>query len=364
MSGSAPEHSAKASEQSVELEIHARFPGRAVLVERDGTLYVGRNYEIHRTRDGGRSFELVTAMPRDPLRRLASPSRLLCRLVRLEVRALCRTNDGGFVASNRQGVFVARPGESLMRRSVVETKEVPLYPPMRINRGPRGEIVWGEYGSPKVPRLMRLYVSRDQGESFQLVRTLDGILHVHNVLWDESQGHYWVLTGDRDPESGIGRLSADFEHFDWLVRGEQRYRAVDLFDCGDRLVYVTDTHLERNGLIFLDKATGRAERLREFDGSCIYASRFGGIYAITSTVEPSPVNHSPFSELWLSRDAEHWKCAWRTRKDRWNAIYLQFGSVVLPTGQSDRELIAFSGQAVEGLDDETVVARLAPGADL
>ena len=70
------------------------------------------------------------------------------------------------------------------------------------------------------------------------------------------------------------------------------------------------------------------------------------------------------SELWLSRDAEHWRRAWRGRKDRWSAHYLQFGSVVLPSGQTDRELILFSGQAIAGLDGRTAVARLAPGAEL
>lgn len=351
-------------DETVTLAVEGRFPGRVVLAESDGALHVGRNYEIHRSEDGGRSWQHKTSMPLDPLRRLANPSRLLCRLLRQEVRALARTDAGGYVASNRQGVFVAAPGEPLMRRSVIEAGGLPLMPPMRISKGPAGEIIWGEYGSPKERRPMRLFVSRDSGESFQLVRALEGILHVHNIVWDAREGHYWVLTGDFDPEPGIGRLSADLERFDWFVRGEQRYRAVEIFDMGDRLVYATDTQLEPNALISLDKSTGKAERLREFGGSCIYACRFGGVYALTTSVEPSAVNRSEHSELWLSRDAERWRCAWRGRKDRWSAYYLQFGSVVLPSGHTDRELIVFSGQAISGLDGQTAVARIAPGAAL
>jgi len=353
-----------ASGGEVELEIQHRCAGRIVLAEASGTLHLGRNYEIHRSDDGGRSWSHVTSIPRDPLRRLASSARLLCRLVRLEVRALARTLDGGYVAANRQGVFVARPGERRMRPSVVECGALPLLPPMRIGQGPEGAIVWGEYGSPKTLRPMRLFASRDGGESFQAVRALEGILHVHNVIWDAGHGHYWVLSGDFDPEPGIGRLSADLRHFEWFVKGEQRYRAVELFDLGDRLVYAMDSQLEPNALISLDKATGRAERLREFSGSCIYACRFGGIYALTTSVEPSAVNRSADAELWLSRDAEHWKRAWRSRKDRWNADYLQFGSLVLPSGASDQDLIVFSGQAVRSLDGQTVIAGLEAGADL
>jgi hypothetical protein len=360
-----PERDAPASEETVALTVQGRFPGRIVLAEPDGTLHLGRNYEIHRSEDAGRSWQRVTAMPLDPLRRLANPSRLLCRLLRQEVRALARSDTGGYVASNRQGVFVAKPGEARMRPSAIEAGgDLPIMPPMRIAKGPAGEIIWGEYGSPKERRPMRLFVSRDAGESFQLVRVLEGILHVHNVVWDPRERHYWVLTGDFDPEPGIGRLSADLERFEWFVHGEQRYRAVEIFDLGDRLVYATDTQLEPNALISLDKSTGQAERLREFDGSCIYACCFGGIYALTTSVEPSPVNRGQHSELWLSRDAEHWRCAWRGRKDRWSANYLQFGSVVLPSGRTDRELLVFSGQAIVGLDGHTTVARLGPGVEI
>lgn len=364
MSAEASAPSAPPADGQVGLVVEGRLPGRIVLAERDGTLHLGRNYDIFRSGDAGRSWDCVASMPLDPVRRLANSSRLLCRLLRQEVRALARTAEGGYVASNRQGVFVSAPGERRMRPSVIESAGLALLPPMRIAKGPAGEILWGEYGSPKERRPMRIFVSRDAGESFQLVRPLDEILHVHNVVWDPDAEHYWVLTGDFDPEPGIGRLSADLERFEWFVRGEQRYRAVELFDLGDRLVYATDTQLEPNALISLDKSTGKAERLREFDGSCIYACRFGGIYALTTSVEPSSVNRSRHSELWLSRDAEHWRCAWRGHKDRWSAYYLQFGSVVLPSGSTERELLVFSGQAIEGLDGRTTIARLAPGVDL
>lgn len=350
--------------EALALEQVAHCTGRIVFVEPDGTLYLGRNYDIYQSRDGARSWQPVTSMPRDLLRRIANPSRLLCRLIRQEVRALLRTRSGALVAANRQGIYVASAGEPSMRPSRLECGEPPVMPPMRIAAGPAGEILWGEYGSPKTLRPMRLFVSRDEGESFQVVHTFRDILHVHNIVWDEGQGHYWVLTGDFDPQPGIGRLSADLERFEWFVRGEQQYRAVEVFDLGDRLVYATDSQLAPNALISLDKRTGKTERLREFAGSCIYGCRFGGIYAISISVEPSKVNHSMEAELWLSRDAEQWKLAWRGRKDRWNADYLQFGSVVLPSGESDDELIVFSGQAIEGLDGQTLAVRVAAGSAL
>ena len=353
-------------DQQIELEILRQFPGRVVLAERDGTIHLGRNYAIYRTGDDGLTWTKVASMPRSPARRMAEWSRLACRLLRQEVRALVRLSDGTYVAANRQGVFHGREGDAVMTRSRIEEGEVRLMPPMRLSVGPGDLVLWGEYGCPGELRTVRLFASRDRGRSFQVVQTLEAgtVYHIHNIFYDEHLDHFWVLAGDHGNAAGIGCLSADLQRFEWFVRGEQCYRAVAIFDFGDRLVYATDTETEKNGLISLDKATGKSERLRDFEGSCIYACQYGGLYAITTAVEPSEVNLSNWASLWLSRDGEHWSCAYRARKDRWNADYFQFGSLVLPSGVTDREVILFSGQAVEGLDGRTAVARLVPGASL
>jgi len=348
------------------LEIVHELPGRAVLAEPGGVLHIGRNYDILRSDDDGRSWRMVSSLPRSLVRRSVEWSRLACRLVRQEVRALVRLSDDSYVAANREGIFHGRAGDRTLAPSEVETAGVPLMAPMRLTRGPGDVVVCGEYGSSRGKRPVRLYASRDGGRSFAIVHSLAAgtVLHIHNLLWDPRLELYWVLAGDHDHEPGIGRLSADFARFDWLVKGKQEYRAVHVFDFGDRLVYATDTEREQNRLISLDKESGRTERLGEFDGSCIYACRFGGLYAITTSVEPSPVNHSDRASLWLSRDGARWKRVWSRRKDRWNADYFQFGSVVLPAGESDRETILFSGQAIEDFDGRAAVARLSPEVEL
>lgn len=288
-------------------------------------------------------------------------SRLACRLLRHEVRALAELPDGRLVAANRRGVFAGRPGDALLAASRLDDGGLAVLPPLCIGVGPDA-VVFGEYGSPR-GRPMRLFASRDGGRSFQTVHAFapGEVLHVHNVVFDAGEDHYWVLTGDFDAQPGIGRLSRDLARFDWFVRGEQRFRAVDLFDRGDRLVYATDTQLEANALISLDKRTGRAERLRPFEGSCIYACRFGPWFAITTTVEPSAVNPSRDATLQVSRDLDAWHCALRAPKDRWHADYFQFGSLVLPRGASDRPVVALSGQAVAGFDGKLVAGTLDRG---
>ena len=74
------------------------------------------------------------------------------------------------------------------------------------------------------------------------------------------------------------------------------------------------------------------------------------------------MNPSRDATLWVSRDLERWQCALRARKDRWNADYFQFGSLVLPRGSSGREVFAVSGQALARLDGRLSVGSLEPGA--
>lgn len=342
---------------SIGLTTQKECAGRALLLDPDGTLYIGRNYEILASRDNGQTWNRIGHLPLSSFRRAVQWSRLACRLIRHEVRALAHHPDGTFIAANREGVFYGRDGDGSFARSRVTEGELTLMPPMRITVGPDGVVLFGEYGSGG-GRPVRIFASRDAGRNFELVHSLakGEVLHIHNLVYDEGLGHYWVLAGDHDEEPGIGQLSADLQHFSWFVKGEQRFRAVELFDFGDRLVYPTDTEREKNGLIVLDKKTGQTERLRDFDGSCIYACRFGSLFAMTTSVEPSPVNESRSACLLVSRDAEHWHCALRMEKDSWNADYFQFGSIVLPVGHGSEETIVYSGQALREIDGRVRIA--------
>ena len=346
------------------LRVTHAFTGRVVYARSDGTVYASRGYTVYSSCDDGRTWNKVTALPISPGRRLGQVSRLASRLLRSEVKALGLLSDGTHVTSNREWVFYAPPGDPVMTRSAVDEQGQALKPPMTMTVGPNDRVLWGEYNSKLNHNLpVRLYVSDDRGRSYEVAHVFEAgsILHVHNIIYDQRLQRYWVLTGDHKDEPGIGRLSADLRDYEWVRKGEQCYRAVELFDFGDRLIYATDTQWESNALMSMDKTTGQVERLMELEGSCIYACRFGGLYALTTSVEPSPVNSSRYASLWLSRDGEHWRRVFQAEKDRWNSILFQFGSLVLPRGASDREVILFSGQAVKGVDGKVMVAKLVGG---
>lgn len=340
------------------LELLRSTDGRALLVEPAGGVWIGRGYEIYASSDHGASWRHVASVPRPAWRRLAEPSRLACRLLRQEIRALLRLADGTLVAACRHGVFFGPDDGGRLSASAIDPGGTPLQFPMRLGCNPGGVVTFGEYVAPRRARPVRIFASRNGGRSFEAVHTFPPgeIVHVHNVVWDPTHRHWWVLSGDHHEEPGIGKLSEDFARFEWLVKGQQQYRAVSLFDLGDRIVYATDTEREGNAIVSLDKATGATRRIQELEGSSLHACRFGGVYAIATSVEPSLVNRSPWATLWISRDAARWRCAWRACKDRWHPNLFQYGTLLLPGGASGIERFWLSGQAVEGLDGRTIVA--------
>lgn len=335
-------------------------PGRVLTVLPDGTLYLGRHNNVYASDDDGATWGPMLRLPRSPFHRLAELSRMACRLLRHEVKALVRLSDGPFVAATRAGLFHGRPDGDLMHRSAVNDHGLRVHPPMCLTTGPNDEVLWGEYWGNKERREVRLFASLDQGRTFDVVHTFARreVKHIHNLVLDQRQQHYWVLAGDHDGEPGIGRLSLDLRSFDWFVKGKQAYRAVCLLDMGDCLVYGTDSEKEPNAIVRLEKSTGRLERLAETEGSCIYACRFGRYYVLSTSVEPSDVNHCQDAGLWVSSDGDRWTRVYQARKDRWDASLFQFGSIVLPRGSSNRETLSFSGQALCGIDGQALVAAL------
>ncbi len=351
-----------ARQDALSLRMLHSAPGRALTLSDDGTVYLGRHLRILRSGDDGASWQEVARLPSPGVRKAAACLRLTTRLLRHEIRALAIMPDGGLVACDRRGVYAGNAGQSVLDPSRVEAPAGrAIAPPMTLTVGPDGEVLWGEYKSGRGDREpIHLFVSHDSGRTFQVAHVLEAgqIRHVHNIIYDPGIRKYWLLTGDHGHEPGIGLLSRDLRDFDWVVKGEQRYRAVELFDFGDHLVYGTDTEKEPNAVMALDKKSGRIERLCELDGSCIYACRFGAVYALSTSIEPSEVNRNHHAGLWLSTDGHAWQRVLAAEKDRWNATYFQFGSLVLPRGASTKSTVYFSGQAVRTYDGRLFTATM------
>ena len=345
------------------LAIRGETRGRALCIDRLGRLYIARKYKIFRSDDGGISWVLDCRVPTSGWKPLASEFALAARLLRFNIQAFQVLDDGTRVAVAWEGIYRAGPGESRM---------VQTWP---VTRGSRpislsahgSRVLFGEYGRIGMERLaLRVYYSEDSGRHFEpLFEFPKGdIHHVHNVVVDPFSDHYWVLTGDYGKTPGIAALSRDGRHLDWVDRGHQMVRAVSALPRPDCLIYGSDTDLEPNHIIRLDKKTGRWERLQPVEGSSLYAADVAGMAVISTSSETSTTGAVPPCSLYGSRDDVNWTRIISFKKDIWSPM-LHFGVVVLPVVQaSETPHWMFSGQALAGHHDRvSLCGSLPPESD-
>ena len=330
----------------IALEYCGGTRGRALFIGERGTLYVSRDYAIHRSDDGGRTWVLDCEVPSRGWKPLAARFPLAARALRLNIQALQVLPDGSRVAIARDGIYRAGPDEVEMLRTWGVTRGS-----RPINLSADGNrLLFGEYGGVEMDGVqVRVYCSDDSGRHFELAYEFrkGDIHHIHNIVVDAYAGHYWVLAGDHGRTPGIAALSKDFRDLDWIGRGNQMVRAVDMLVRPDCLIYGSDSELEQNYIIRLDKKTGRYERVVPLDGSSLYASDFGNLGLISTCVEPSRVNKGRYSSLYGSVDGANWKQLLSLPKDCWKAVLFQFGLIVLPYVESLQPAYGmFSGQAL------------------
>jgi hypothetical protein len=263
--------------------------------------------------------------------------------------------DGARVAVARDGIYRAEPKEIEMRRTwAVARGSRPINISIHENR-----VLFGEYGGAEMDRVgVRIYCSFDGGKNFEILHEFarGDVHHIHNVVPDEYGKHYWVLAGDHGVVPGIAALSHDGKHLEWLQRGSQMVRAVNLLVQRDCLIYGTDSEKEPNFIVRLDKASGVVERLCPTAGSSLYAMQTGDGSFISTAVEPSTVNKENACHLYGSRDGENWTDVWSAQKDSWSATYFQFGTIVLPyVAAAHVNGGMFSGQALAGHHDRLTI---------
>jgi hypothetical protein len=333
-----------------DISVTGQCQGRALYIGANSELYVSRRYNIYRSDDWGTTWRLDCHVPASGWKPLAARVRLCARLLRYNIAALQVLRDGSRVAIARDGIYHAGVGETRMSRAFPITRgSRPLNLAVDGNR-----VLFGEYGDGYESSEVFLYVSEDGGRTFDVgYRFPKGdIRHVHNILVDPYDNHYWVLVGDFDRQPGIAALSKDLKTLEWLCRGSQECRAVGAIMEPDCLLYGTDSDREKNYIVRMDKKDGKRTRLLEVEGSSLYATTFGPIRVISTCVEPNPSCISRECSLYASRDGAVWKRTVVHKKDRYHPIYFQFGALALPYAYHAEARGMYSGQAVEQVDDK------------
>jgi hypothetical protein len=327
-------------------KIIGQIPGRALFIAPCGRYYISRGYDIFRSDDSGTTWSLDCRVPASGWKPIAARFSLAARMLRYNINAFQVLEDGSRVAVARDGIYRAELGETNMSRVFTITRgSRPL------NLAADGKrLLFGEYGSDLESSEVFIYVSEDCGRSWHVGYTFPAgdIKHVHNIVLDPRENLYWVLVGDSDRQSGIGALSKDLRNIDWLTRGDQESRAVGVIVNRDSLFYGTDADHDRNFITRIDKQTAKKTKLQEIEGSSLFATKFGPVYAISTCVEPNPSCPSRECSLYVSRDGDVWTRMQPHRKDKYHFTLFQYGVLVLPFVACDQPKGMFSGQSIVG----------------
>jgi hypothetical protein len=338
----------------------ATFPRLRALAWRNEVLYASRGYALLRatmkTHTNAIEWEHVGHYRPASWRAITSSSRLASRLFRDGFHALVALSSGHLVGAMPHAIVTLAPGEAEFQLS---HKLLRGTRPLHLAATPSDHIFWGEYFDNPRRDEVHIYGSTDQGAHWEVAHTFPkgAIRHVHNIIYDEWENCFWVLTGDNGPECRILRASCDFKTVDVVLGGSQQARSAALVPTRDALYFSSDTPLETNHVYRLDRC-GDLREVSTLSSSSIYGCRVGNNVFFSTMVEPSAINSSRDVCLHGSPDGCRWQPLQQWKKDRWPMGLLQYGNAFLPDGKNTTSLLAVTTIAVRRADLETSIWRV------
>jgi hypothetical protein len=337
----------------------AAFPRMRALAWSNDILYASRGYTLLRARmqtNTSPVWEDVGTYRPGLWRSIPSSSRLASRLLRDGFHALAALSSGHLVGAVPRAIVTLAPGHTDFR---VSHKLLRGTRPLHLAVTPDDHVFWGEYFDNSQRDEVHIYASTDCGAHWDVAYTFlkDSIRHVHNIVYDEWENCFWVLTGDHGSECRILRASCDFTNVDVILSGNQQTRSAALVPTRDALYFSSDTPLEANHVYRLDRGGGLSQ-VEALNSSSIYGCRVGDAVFFSTMVEPSAVNSDRNVCLYGSPDGLQWQRVLQRRKDRWPMGLCQYGNAFLPDGKNTTNLLALTTIAVEQADLETSIWRV------
>jgi len=336
------------------------FANMRALAWRKNVLYASRGYSLLsatiRTNASAIEWDRVGRFRPASWRTVTSSSRMTSRLFRDGFHALVALSSGHLVGAVPRAIVTLAPGETEFNRS---HKVLRGTRPLHLAATPSDHIFWGEYFDNPQRDEVHIYASTDRGAHWDVAYTFPkgNIRHVHNIVYDEWENCFWVLTGDHGSECRILRASWDFKTVDVILSGNQQTRSAALVPTRDALYFSSDTPLETNHVYRLDRR-GSLSKVATLNGSSIYGCLVGNAVFFSTMVEPSAINSDRNACVYGTADGIRWQCILQCRKDRWPMGLFQFGNVFLPDGDNNGDVLAITTIAVERADLETTIWRI------
>jgi len=332
-----------------------------ILYQDKNIIYIAKGYRIFKSYNDGVTWEFEGKVVDKKYSFLSIFSRLLNRLLRIEISNMYILEDGSRVVIAKKGIFVAKPKS---RKYVKTFNVIRGNKPMNICIDNDGMIFFGEYFlNGKFKDLDRsevhIYKSEDNAQSWNICYTFpkNTIRHIHGIFYDKYTNMIWITTGDSNSECMIANTSNAFKSINIVKSGYQKYRAVTLLFYKDYIVYGTDTEHEQNYIYMFFRKDNEEKCLQTLQGSVLTATQFGNMAALSTAVEPSKVNNHMYAHIWFSKNGLEWEDIYHAKKDKWSFKYFQFGRILFPHNAITENEITFTGHSLEGIDNKTIICR-------
>lgn len=279
--------------------------------------------------------------------------KLTRRLFRAEIRSIYHFQNDTWMCIAKRGIFRYNKETNLFEKCCDIEKGSR---PMNLCQGNDGTIYYGEYCYNPQRNPMRIFCSKDNGDTWEVAYTFGygEINHIHGIFNDPFTGRTWVATGDDDKACIFGYTDDGFKTLIKQFEGSQQYRVCVPLFTEKEIIFATDSQYEQNYIRSINRETGEVKNLQAIQGSGIYAAQNGKLMMVSTTVEPSNVNKDQSSHLWYSWDGHNWKELISFEKDCLPKTYFQFGSIRFPNYEGESDYLAFNGRALKKLDGKTM----------
>ena len=313
-------------------------------------------------------------LPTSNIKKLAGKFRLFARALRLEPRCGIFVDEYTAIVSYHGNIYKVdcSTGKITLEHSFRQEMNNPLcFTKIEGITGFTDGIYYGDYFLNHAGTAVNIH-RRNADGSWQMVYTFPAgsIYHIHGIIPYPQKDCVYILTGDKDSESGIYEMRNDFKDAKSIVSGKQAYRACVALPIENGLLYTTDTPLEDNYLYQLDFNSKEIKFVCKIAGPCIYGkvisenemvfstsaepdSRLTGIkyeftYKLGEGVQDR--NSHLYYVKWDGSQAQV-KEIFKARKDIIPMGAGQFGTMMFPSGEGQ---LFVTGQALRKYDNKTI----------
>lgn len=296
-----------------------------------GKLFIVRHNALYRYDIKNKQEELLLYIPiRNKWKYYLSKVRVLERILRTQPRAAIL-----------KGEFLYLSYKSVLYTINLEKKEIedihyyshpennPLPSDLAYIKGINGfhdQMVYGEYWMNDTGEPISIYSHSDKWtDVYTFPRNT--VRHIHAIVPDKYRNCVWILTGDKDGESGFWKATDDFKKVEKVVIGSQQFRSCCAHVYSTGILYATDSPDEQNYLYFLkiDGDKYQIKPIMKLNGSCIYSKQTSNKSFFSTVVEFNNNIHPNFL-TWISYE-------------RGTAIHSWFSDIICVDGK-DIEIIS------------------------